>query len=119
MYILVEEKIQAAMKNGSFDHLPGKGEPIELKDELQGLSPEIKQAYRILDNAGYISKETAAKKKEDITSNDLLSNATGRDIKDDARKQENFNQFIHDRKLHKNKKYPSYARKIYNKIFKR
>lgn len=38
MHRIVEDKIKEAIKNGEFDNLPGKGKPLNLKEDLQGLS---------------------------------------------------------------------------------
>ncbi len=53
---IAEEKIVEAMKNGEFDNLPGKGKPVNLNDDAN-IPPELRVAYRILKNAGYVSEE--------------------------------------------------------------
>lgn len=53
---LVEERIQDAMRRGEFDDLPSRGKPIELDDD--SLVPEeLRAAYRVLKNAGYVPPE--------------------------------------------------------------
>lgn len=53
---IVESKIAEAIARGEFDHLPGAGKPLELDDDL--LVPEdLRAAYRILKNAGYVPPE--------------------------------------------------------------
>jgi Domain of unknown function (DUF1992) len=53
---LVEERIQEALRRGEFDHLPGAGRPLALDDD--GLvPPEVRIAYRILKNAGFVPPE--------------------------------------------------------------
>ncbi|PWT81626.1 MAG: DUF1992 domain-containing protein [Acidobacteria bacterium] len=49
---LVEKKIREAMEQGEFDNLPGKGEPIDLK-ENPFEDPEMRMVYRLLRNAGF------------------------------------------------------------------
>ena len=54
-----EERIARALEAGEFDDLPGAGEPLELDDD--SLVPgELRAAYRILKNAGYVPPEVEA-----------------------------------------------------------
>lgn len=50
---IAEQKIQAAMKEGAFDQLPGKGRPLELKD-LSHVPEELRPAYLMMQNAGLL-----------------------------------------------------------------
>ena len=53
---LAEEKIQAAIRRGEFDALPGRGRPLELDgDEL--LPDALRVGYRLLKNAGCLPPE--------------------------------------------------------------
>ena len=52
----VERRIAEAAGRGEFDGLPGAGRPLELEDDAL-VAPEIRVAYRILKNAGYIPEE--------------------------------------------------------------
>ena len=53
---LAEEQIQAAIRRGDFDDLPGQGQPLELEDD--GAVPEqLRVAYRLLRNAGCLPPE--------------------------------------------------------------
>ena len=53
---IVERKIEEAIARGELDGLPGAGRPLELDDDA--LVPEdLRMAYRILKNAGYIPPE--------------------------------------------------------------
>ena len=53
---LVEQKIAEAIERGELDDLPGAGRPLELDDDA--LVPEdLRLAYRILKNAGYVPAE--------------------------------------------------------------
>ena len=49
-HLIAEQKIQEALRNGEFDDLPGKGEPLHLEDE-SGIPEELRLAYKILKNA--------------------------------------------------------------------
>ena len=54
--ILAERKIQEAIERGELDGLPGAGKPLELDDNP--LVPEdLRVAYRILKNAGFVPPE--------------------------------------------------------------
>lgn len=59
---IAEERIQEAMRRGDFDHLPGTGQPLTLDDDR--LVPvELRAAYRILKNAGYVPPEVLARRE--------------------------------------------------------
>jgi hypothetical protein len=54
--ILAERKIQEAIERGELDDLPGAGKPLALDDDP--LIPEdLRVAYRILKNAGFVPPE--------------------------------------------------------------
>ena len=54
--LLAERKIEEAIACGEFDDLPGAGRPLDLDDDP--LVPEdLRAAYRILKNAGYVPPE--------------------------------------------------------------
>jgi len=53
---LVEKKLEEAVSRGELANLPGEGRPLELDDDA--LAPEdLRAAYRILKNAGYVPPE--------------------------------------------------------------
>lgn len=57
--LLAEKKIAEAIERGELDDLPGAGKPLELDDDA--LVPEdLRLAYRILKNAGYVPAEVGA-----------------------------------------------------------
>ena len=47
-----EKKLREAIENGEFDNLPGKGEPIDLK-ENPFEDPDLRVVHRLLRNAGF------------------------------------------------------------------
>jgi ABC-type lipoprotein export system ATPase subunit len=53
---IVERRIAEAIERGEFQDLPGEGRPIELDDDRL-VPEELRVAYRILKNAGYIPEE--------------------------------------------------------------
>ena len=67
---IIERRIQEAQKEGAFDDLPGKGKPLSLEDDSQ-IPDDLRLAYKILKNAGYIPKEVAMR-KEIVETEDLL-----------------------------------------------
>ncbi|AXI07783.1 DUF1992 domain-containing protein [Oceanobacillus zhaokaii] len=115
MYIFVEEKIKEAVDNGEFDNLPGKGKPLNLKDDLAGLSPELKMGYKILKNAGYIDEKTAHN-KDKLTFNDLMHSATGTADKNISEKRKQYEAFVQSKKLHTNPSFRKYAKRIIAKL---
>jgi Domain of unknown function (DUF1992) len=59
---IVEERIQAAIRRGDFDNLPGTGKPLELDDDR--LVPvEARIAHRILKNAGLVPPEVLERRE--------------------------------------------------------
>jgi hypothetical protein len=71
---IAEEKIREAQAKGEFDNLPGKGKPLNL-DEDNHVPEELKIAYKILKNSGYIPPELELQ-KEINTTLDLLKHCT-------------------------------------------
>jgi hypothetical protein len=54
--LIAEKKITEALEKGEFDDLPGRGRPLDLQEDP--LVPEdLRMAYRILRNAGYVPEE--------------------------------------------------------------
>ena len=52
---IAEQKIREALDRGDFDNLPGAGKPLVLED-LSHLPPELRMAYTILKNSGFIER---------------------------------------------------------------
>ena len=53
---LAERRIAEAVSRGDFDHLPGAGRPLDLDDDAF-VPEELRVAYRILKNAGFVPPE--------------------------------------------------------------
>ena len=49
---MAERQLREAIENGEFDDLPGKGEPIDLK-ENPFEDPDLRTVHRLLRNAGF------------------------------------------------------------------
>ena len=58
---LAEARIEEAMREGAFDELPGAGRPLELDDD-RFVPEELRAAYRILKNAGFVPPEVEARR---------------------------------------------------------
>jgi len=53
---LAEQRIREAAAQGAFDDLPGAGQPLSLDDDA-AVPEELRTAYRLLKNAGYLPPE--------------------------------------------------------------
>ena len=53
---IVERRISEAIARGDFVDLPGEGRPLELEDDRL-VPEELRVAYRIMKNAGYVPDE--------------------------------------------------------------
>ena len=53
---IAERLIREAMENGEFDNLEGAGKPLNFADETW-IPEDLRIAYRVLKNAGYIPPE--------------------------------------------------------------
>lgn len=56
---LAEQRIRQAQDNGEFDNLPGAGAPLALDDDAL-VPEELRAAYRLLRNAGFLPPELEA-----------------------------------------------------------
>ena len=59
---LAERRIARAAEEGAFDNLPGMGKPLDLEDDSQ-VPEELRMAYKVLINAGYVPPEIADRKE--------------------------------------------------------
>jgi len=59
---LAEQRIAEAIARGEFDDLPGAGRPLDLDDDRL-VPPELRMAYRILRNAGFVPPGVEARKE--------------------------------------------------------
>jgi len=56
---LAEQRIAEAVSRGELDDLPGAGRPLQLDDDAL-IPAELRLAYRVLKNAGYVPPEVEA-----------------------------------------------------------
>jgi hypothetical protein len=59
---LVDQRIEAAIAAGELDNLPGAGKPLSLDDDAL-VPEELRVAYRILKNAGFLPPEVEARRE--------------------------------------------------------
>jgi len=72
--MIAEERIMDSMRKGDFENLEGAGRPMVFEDESM-IPEDLRMAYKILKNAGFVPPEVT-EKKEIATMMDLLENAT-------------------------------------------
>ncbi len=68
---VAERKIREAMERGEFDRLEGKGRPLQFEDD-SFIPPDLRMAYKVLKNAGFLPPELLAE-KEIHEAEDLLA----------------------------------------------
>jgi hypothetical protein len=56
METIAENRIRAAVDEGFFDNLPGRGKPLNLDDD-RGVPEDLRLAFKILKNAGCLPVE--------------------------------------------------------------
>ncbi len=54
--LIAEQRVADAIARGEFDNLPGAGQPLEIDDDSL-VAPDLRVAYRLLKNAGYVPDE--------------------------------------------------------------
>ncbi|CDI03677.1 hypothetical protein BN873_610074 [Candidatus Competibacter denitrificans Run_A_D11] len=69
---IAEARIQAAIDQGELRDLPGQGKPLQLDDD-SAIPEELRVAYRILKNAGFLPRNYSCAKKSAVP-NSCLGN---------------------------------------------
>ncbi len=59
---IAERRIEEAQSAGMFDDLPGAGKPLALEDD-SAVPEDLRMAYKLLRNAGYVPEEIAERKE--------------------------------------------------------
>ncbi len=59
---IAEARIREAMERGELSGLPGEGRPLQLDDD-SAIPEELRAAYRILKNAGFLPPELQLRKE--------------------------------------------------------
>ncbi len=60
---IAERKIREAMARGEFANLSGAGQPLAMDEDLSGVPEEVRMAYKILKNAGFVPPEVELRKE--------------------------------------------------------
>src|SRR5204863_9982114 len=60
--LIVEERIQAAQKEGVFDNLPGKGKPLKLDDD-SSVPEDLRLTFKVLKNSNCLPIEMEMRKE--------------------------------------------------------
>ncbi|MDO3377321.1 DUF1992 domain-containing protein [Geoalkalibacter halelectricus] len=63
LVMIAERKILEAMARGEFDNLPGAGRPLPREEGLDGVPAELRMAYKVLKNAGFVPPEVELRKE--------------------------------------------------------
>lgn len=118
-FLMAEQRIKQAINNGDFDHLPGKGKPLELED-LSAIPEELRVGYKILKNAAMVPEEVQLNKQM-ITLEELISCCDDQQQKEDyqhqlTEKKLRYNMIMDRRKLKSSGAYRSYRSKINRKL---
>jgi len=75
--VIAERRILEAMQQGAFDDLPGRGRPL-VPEALGGVPEELRMAYKVLKNAGYLPPELQLQ-QEIVSLRELFANCTDAD----------------------------------------
>ncbi|RFU62920.1 DnaJ family domain-containing protein [Peribacillus glennii] len=115
VHIVAEDKIRKAIEDGEFDHLPGKGQPLVL-DDMAGISPELRMAYKMLINAGMLEEENDYR-KEMMRIEDLIASCDEDAERKKLQKQLNekllsFNKVMKKRNVSNSNAFKQYQHKI-------
>ncbi|TYR79381.1 DUF1992 domain-containing protein [Priestia megaterium] len=118
-HIIAEERIKQAIKDGDFKQLPGLGKPLQL-DDLTHIPEELRQAYRMLKNAGMITDEQELKR--DMMTIEKLIMVCEEDEKAKLKEELNekrirFEQLINKKKMTDSSAYRAYQQKIHERFF--
>lgn len=122
-FIIAEDHIKRAQKEGQFDDLPGKGKPLP-KDDLAHIPDDLRMAYRLMKNAGYSDEENQLK-KEVMTIEDLIKNCYDEEEKKKHQQKLNeklvrWNQLQSKKGIKTNSSvFKNYESKIESKLFKK
>jgi hypothetical protein len=59
---IAENRIKEAMEQGEFDNIKGRGKPLVFEDDSL-VPPDLRMAYKMLKNAGFIPPELQSEKE--------------------------------------------------------
>lgn len=87
MTFIAEQRIREAMEQGCFDNVPGAGKPLQLEDQSH-IPPELRMAYTVLRNAGYVPQEVEDRKEAYSLAELLSQGAYNHDEKEKLRQMQ-------------------------------
>ena len=96
---LAEEKIRTAIDRGDLDDLPGHGKPLELDDNTT-VPEELRAAYRLLKNSGYLPPELELRKEIQQADNERIALNCGYLYGENAVPSDTFEPIIPDADAH-------------------
>jgi len=103
---IAERKIREAMEEGAFDHLKGKGEPLNMEEDPFE-DPSLRMAHRLLRNNGFApawieeAKEIDAESRRLLARSELPLEEAHRRIRELNRRIATFNLKAPSTSLHK------------------
>ncbi|MEA2114669.1 MAG: DUF1992 domain-containing protein [Thermodesulfobacteriota bacterium] len=81
LHRIAEQKIEQYLKEGrGYDLSHWKNKPLPLKDDMANVPANLRMAYRILRNAGYVPEEVALQ-KEIVRIEDMLAHCSDEQVK--------------------------------------
>jgi hypothetical protein len=86
---IAERKIREAMARGELDNLPGRGEPLAMDEDLSGVPDELRMAYKVLKNAGFVPPEVGLR-KEVVSLREMLGQLEDDEQRSAVRRQLDF-----------------------------
>ena len=117
-YLISEDRIKRAIKDGEFDRLPGMGKPLK-KDEAAHVPEDLRMAYRMLKNAGMAGDEGALK-NELMTIEDLIAKCTDESERERLMERKTENRLKLDRLADKKGLFDKPASAFYkDKVYRR
>ena len=114
---MAENKIREAIARGAFDNLPGAGKPLRLEDDSM-IPDDLRVAYKILRNAGFIPPELEVR-KEIVTLRRLLRTIEDEGIKREKIRELNYKLMklgIMGRRMVTLDEFPEYKERILGKM---
>ncbi len=106
---MADEAIARAMREGAFDNLEGRGMPLRLDDDSH-VPEDLRMAYKILKNAGYLPQEIA-EEREIERAVDLLESC--RDEQERYRQIQKLNLMVTRMNLRRNRPIDLEKRQLY------
>jgi hypothetical protein len=86
---IAERKIREAMARGELDNLAGAGKPLAMDEDLSGVPDELRMAYKVLKNAGFVPPEVELR-KEIVSLREMLGQLEDDDQRRTLRRQLDF-----------------------------